>query len=101
MSEYFGCFVTPENVFFKHRYFEEQRTAPKAPAGVIFEPREPVLEPFLPFIMLEEFLDHITSQPRRQFKTWFNLLLFINTSVGDLSAAVKEEEMEEWENLDS
>ena len=84
---------------FKHLYFEEQRTALKAPEGLIFDPRVPVLELFLPFIMLEEFLDHITSQPRRQFKTWFNLLLFINTSVGDLSAAVKEEEIEVWKNL--
>ena len=68
MSEYFGCFVTPENVFFKHIYFEEQRTALKTPEGVIFDPRVPVLELFLQFIMLEEFLDHITSQSRRQFK---------------------------------
>ena len=86
-------------MFFKHLYVEEQLSAPKAPERVVFDPRVPVLELFLPFIMLEEFLDHITSQPRRQFKTWFNLLLFINTSVGDLSAAVKEEEIEVWKNL--
>ena len=52
--------MTPENVFFKHLYFEEQCTALKTPEGVIFDPRVPDLELFLPFIALEERLDHIT-----------------------------------------
>ena len=49
--------------------------------------------------MFEEILNHITSQTRRQFQPWFNLLLCMNTSVGDLSAAVKEEEIKVGENL--
>jgi hypothetical protein len=59
----------------------------------------PVLELFCPFIMFEEILNHITSQTRRQFQPWFNLLLCMNTSVGDLSAAVKEEEIKVGKTL--